>query len=162
MSDRFGTDRTATDKGKIPPKTTSMLGSTQTADAEVVVTRPDTVDLGGIRPWRVAFLITQVQVELIITLTSSLSVGRSDPKSDVVPNVDLKPFGAEQLGVSRRHLSIRLDGEGVMVEDLHSVNGTRLNGVRLDPGRGHVVRHGDLLLLGGMELQVQLLLNPLE
>lgn len=162
MSDNFITDKAIPEKGRLPNKTTSMLGNPDLTASVIAQERADTVDLGGVRPWRVAFLITQVQVELIITLTSALTIGRSDAKSDVAPNIDLKPFGAEQLGVSRRHLNIKLDTEGVMVEDLHSVNGTRLNGTRIEPGRAYVVRHGDQLMIGGMELQVQLLINPLE
>jgi hypothetical protein len=156
VSDKYQTD--VTDRNK--QKTTSMLKEHETEASPILMA--DTVDLGAIRPWRIALLIKQVQVELIITLTTTLSIGRSDPKSDIQPNIDLKPFGAENLGVSRRHLAIRLESDGVVVEDLHSVNGTKLNGNRLEPGRNYPVRHSDQLVLGGMELQVQVLLNPLE
>lgn len=156
MSDRQQLD--TADKSK--QKTTSMLKERELEASPIP--RIDAVDLGAIRPWRIAFLIKQVQVELIITLTSTLTVGRTDPKTENPPNIDLKLFGAENLGVSRRHLAMRLEGDGVVVEDMHSVNGTKLNGSRLEAGRAYPVRHGDQLLLGGMELQVQLLLNPLE
>jgi pSer/pThr/pTyr-binding forkhead associated (FHA) protein len=137
-----------------------MLG--EAASQTTTVKPPETLDIGAIRPWRIAILIKQVQVELIVTLTTQLVIGRSDPRSDVFPNVDLRPFDAETLGISRKHLVIKLDSDGVAVEDLNTVNGSKLNGVKLEPGRAYPVRHGDELVLGAMEMQVQLLLNPLE
>jgi class 3 adenylate cyclase len=48
--------------------------------------------------------------------------------------------------VSRRHIEVRPDGEGVMVTDLGSTNGTYLNGTRMT-GQGRV-GHSDSLRLG--------------
>lgn len=48
--------------------------------------------------------------------------------------------------VSRRHIEVRPDGDGVMVTDLGSTNGTYLNGTRMT-GQGRVGR-GDSLRLG--------------
>ena len=48
--------------------------------------------------------------------------------------------------VSRRHIEVRPDGDGVMVADLDSTNGTYLNGTRMT-GQGRVGR-GDSLRLG--------------
>lgn len=151
---------TASTAPAVQQKTTSMLG--EAAAQSSAVNRPETLDIGAIRPWRIAILLKQLELELIVTLTSTLTVGRADPKSDVVPNIDLRPFDAEGLGVSRKHLVIKLDSDGVAVEDLSSVNGSKLNGERLEPGKSYPVRHGDELTLGAMEMQVQLLLNPLE
>lgn len=60
-------------------------------------------------------------------------------------------FRLERDGVSRQHLSLDLrDGE-LVVQDLGSVNGTYLNGVRVH-GSG-LVRPGDTLRVGDVELQ---------
>lgn len=48
--------------------------------------------------------------------------------------------------VSRRHIEVRPDGDGVMVTDLGSTNGTYLNGTRMT-GQGRV-GHADSLRLG--------------
>jgi class 3 adenylate cyclase len=48
--------------------------------------------------------------------------------------------------VSRRHIEVRPDGDGVMVTDLGSTNGTYLNGTRMT-GQGRV-EHSDSLRLG--------------
>jgi pSer/pThr/pTyr-binding forkhead associated (FHA) protein len=44
--------------------------------------------------------------------------------------------------VSRRHCRLALDSDGVLVRDLGSTNGTRINGRRVDRG---VLRPGDEL-----------------
>lgn len=54
--------------------------------------------------------------------------------------------------ISRQHLSLRPAGDGVMVTDLDSSNGTYVNGQRIDaPTR---VAVGDLVELGDSELAV--------
>ncbi len=54
--------------------------------------------------------------------------------------------------VSRRHVSLRLDGDAVVLEDLGSTNGTMLNGSKID---GAVtLEEGDVALLGRTELQL--------
>jgi pSer/pThr/pTyr-binding forkhead associated (FHA) protein len=48
----------------------------------------------------------------------------------------------ESFRVSRRHCRLALDGDGVLVHDLGSTNGTRINGRLVDRG---VLRPGDEL-----------------
>jgi hypothetical protein len=57
-------------------------------------------------------------------------------------------------GVSRRHASIFKQGLGVVVEDLGSVNGTFVNGKRLDPYLPEPLRDGDTLQLGKLLIKV--------
>lgn len=71
-------------------------------------------------------------------------VGRSPSRAGLVLEGD--------LGISGAHLKI-FDRDGVLyVEDLHSTNGTFLNGVALDGA--YRLKDGDLLLMGGTELRV--------
>ena len=71
--------------------------------------------------------------------------------------VDSEPRGVRvegnTAGISRRHCSVRRDGENVVVED-HSTYGTLLNGERVDGRAG--LRAGDRLRLGHPGVQVQL------
>jgi transcriptional regulator with AAA-type ATPase domain len=55
-------------------------------------------------------------------------------------------------GVSRRHALITLGTDGLLVEDLGSKNGTRVNGVRVQRSR---LQSGDQVLLGPVILQVE-------
>ena len=57
--------------------------------------------------------------------------------------------------VSRRHARVTRDGRGFHVEDLNSSNGTRVNGVALDPFKSRAIAPGDALQLGAAELSVR-------
>ena len=48
-------------------------------------------------------------------------------------------------GISRFHCRIRIDGDGLVVEDMNSRNGTFLNGTRIEQG---VLHDGDKIQLG--------------
>ncbi len=69
--------------------------------------------------------------------------------------VDLTPFGAADLGVSRRHARIDRVQDTIQVTDLESANGTYLNRTRLLPGEAHMLRNRAVLQLGQMILRVQ-------
>jgi pSer/pThr/pTyr-binding forkhead associated (FHA) protein len=52
------------------------------------------------------------------------------------------------LTVSGTHASVQLDAEGYAIVDNGSTNGTRVNGVRLQPGRKKRLRDADLIEVG--------------
>ncbi len=84
-----------------------------------------------------------------------LVIGRRDPDTGLAPDVDLEPFGAIELGVSRRHAAIRPQHDDtLMIEDLGSANATYLNGQRLVPYQPRVLRDGDELRLGRFVMRV--------
>jgi pSer/pThr/pTyr-binding forkhead associated (FHA) protein len=68
--------------------------------------------------------------------------------------VDLVPFGAFQLGVSRQHALMRETKEGYEIVDLNSTNGTWVDKHQLIPNSPHPVRSGALIQLGRMRLLV--------
>ncbi len=75
-------------------------------------------------------------------------VGRSDPHSNIFPEVDLSPFDPETK-ISRRHARIWRQGDTYLVEDLGSVNGTVVNEtIRLGPRQPRTLEHGDKIRLG--------------
>jgi hypothetical protein len=68
--------------------------------------------------------------------------------------IDLVPFKAFQLGVSRKHAVIRETDEGYEIIDTDSANGTWLNRQRLVPNRGYPLPNGGIIRLGQMQLIV--------
>jgi serine/threonine-protein kinase len=75
-------------------------------------------------------------------------LGRTDPQSNIFPEVDLSRFDPETK-VSRRHARIWREGETFLVEDLGSINGTVINdAIRLAPRQPRVLDSGDKLRLG--------------
>ncbi|HEU4594945.1 MAG TPA: protein kinase [Pyrinomonadaceae bacterium] len=75
-------------------------------------------------------------------------VGRTDPQSNIFPDVDLSRFDPETK-ISRRHARIWRQGDTFLVEDLGSVNGTVVNdAVKLGPRQPRPLENGDRLRLG--------------
>jgi hypothetical protein len=84
------------------------------------------------------------------------TLGRISEGQPVTPDIDLTPFKAYESGVSRMHASIRSIDEQVMVTDLGSANGTRINGRQISPHIPYPIKHGDILTLGKFKIQVLL------
>lgn len=82
-------------------------------------------------------------------------LGRRDPATGAMPDVDLTPFAGYRMGVSRRHAAIRpAEGDRLDVWDLGSSNGTFLNGTRLGAHRPYKLRDGDEIRLGQMVMKI--------
>ena len=118
----------------------------------------------GLQPqirWGTAFFGDQTLLEIHIQSTGTTIeepcgmacvIGRA--AGDSRPDIDLSPFGALELGVSRRHAMFTRRSATIMVQDLDSINGTYLNGERLVPKQARVLRNQDELTLGQLTLQV--------
>ena len=90
---------------------------------------------------------TELDASFLLQKDSNL-VGRTDPLSNIFPEVDLSRFDP-QTKVSRRHARIWREGESFMVEDLGSVNGTVINDViRLEPRQPRALDSGDRIKMG--------------
>jgi pSer/pThr/pTyr-binding forkhead associated (FHA) protein len=75
-------------------------------------------------------------------------------EDDNIVDVDLVPYGASRLGVSRRHARMFLSSDAWMIEDLGSTNGSYLNRRAMTANTPHIIRHGDELVFGKMLVQV--------
>ncbi len=82
-------------------------------------------------------------------------LGRRDPGATTKLSVDLAPYGAYPLGVSRRHAVIRLLDNRLEIEDLESSNGTYLNETALQPGHPLQLHDGDELRLARLTMYVR-------
>jgi serine/threonine-protein kinase len=90
---------------------------------------------------------TELDASFLLQKDSNL-VGRTDPLSNIFPEVDLSRFDP-QTKVSRRHARIWREGESFLVEDLGSVNGTVINDViRLEPRQPRPLDSGDRIKMG--------------
>jgi hypothetical protein len=82
------------------------------------------------------------------------TLGRAAEDQAIIPDVDLNSLEAYDSGVSRIHAEIRVSADGIVVVDLDSANGTLINGKRLEPQLPTAARHGDIIQLGRMRLQL--------
>lgn len=92
--------------------------------------------------------IRDVPEPITIEPVKDIVIGRKDPLGGDMPDLDLSPFGAAELGVSRRHAVIRRGEDTLTLVDLESTNGTFLNGQRLLPHQPRVLRDGDEVRMG--------------
>lgn len=111
-------------------------------------------------PWVIEIRAEGMQESLKLRLETSVVMGRSDINGDIQPDLDLQPYGAEEHGVSRRHVSLHADDSTMYVTDLQSHNGTYLNGARLEPDKPYMLRYNDELRLGRMKLDVRAIVSP--
>jgi len=119
-----------------------------------------TIDRGMPRPWRIALRIMHQDNRMILDLNGPMMIGRMVPESNIFPDIDLGPYNAEELGVSRQHLILQLDGERIVAVDNDSANGTLINDSRMVPNEPYPIRDGDVLKLGLMAIKIELLMNP--
>src|SRR5579875_2465822 len=101
----------------------------------------------------------QKQARLVVIATGQvfpltgeqMVVGRHDPILGIYPEINLM-----DKTVGRRHAYIRNQHGTFTVEDLNALNKTRLNGVVLAPHEEHVLKDGDILRFGSVEVRFEL------
>ncbi|NWG17530.1 MAG: response regulator [Chloroflexi bacterium] len=111
-------------------------------------------------PWVIEFRVVGTASTIQIQVQEAMTIGRSDPQRGVYPDVDLAPHGAQHRGVSRQHAVVVAKDNRILVKDLGSVNGTRLNGRMMVSEQEYRLRHGDELEVGEMKLQVRFAVVP--
>ncbi len=92
-------------------------------------------------------ITVQVNVQIVL--------GRiSDEAGGDKAHLNLDGYGAESLGISRRHALLSRDEIRLHLSDLGSTNGTFLNGQRVGENAYAVVRDGDEIRLGQMTMRL--------
>ena len=107
---------------------------------------------------RFLFLIENTRVQ--VNLQGTMVIGRVDPLVDKQPDLDLTPYKAEGCGVSRHHAQIERRDKTLHITDLDSTNGTYVNGRRLAPQQAYLLRAGDEIRLGKLELNIYFIEPP--
>lgn len=86
--------------------------------------------------------------------TNEYTLGRSTQGQTIIPDIDLSSYQAYEAGVSRLHATLNITSSGVTIKDLDSANGTRLNGIHIEPYEEQRLNHGDILTFGRLKIQV--------
>ncbi|MBN1286849.1 MAG: FHA domain-containing protein [Anaerolineae bacterium] len=112
-------------------------------------------------PWRLLVqIMNEGQTTVGLEIIDEIVIGRTDPVAKFKPELDLTPYGGHSGGVSRRHAIIRQQDHALFLQDLNSVNGTRLNGGQLKPGQLYRLRHGDEIEVGKIKLLIRFIQTP--
>lgn len=91
---------------------------------------------------------------LEVPIDGDIYIGRSTEEKPV--DVDLSPYNAHILGVSRLHAMIKPLASTCVLIDLDSTNGTMVNGNPLVPRHAYLLKSGDEIKIGGVFLQISL------
>ncbi len=126
--------------------------SIQDPEAQAYTNIPSYPDATSTSKVSLSVLETGEVVPLVFREETTL--GRISDGQPIIPDLDLSPFSAYEAGVSRLHASIRQQEGQVIIIDLGSANGTRVNGIKIEPNVPHTLLHGDVLTLGKLKLQV--------
>lgn len=105
-------------------------------------------------PHQLSFYILSTRQQVDLELNRKTVLGRVTEEESNVKNIDLSPFLAYQLGVSRRHLMLVPEDDEILAFDLSSRNGSFINGEQLSPRNGFPLKDGDELRLGSLEIRV--------
>jgi len=85
---------------------------------------------------------------------TEFTLGRAVEGQPILPDIDLSAYDAYTLGVSRLHAAVKIISQRVVVVDLGSSNGTRVNGQKIIPNGDFPLSHGDMLSLGKLKIQI--------
>lgn len=110
--------------------------------------------------WSVRFKIENKEILFKIGMSEELIIGRSD--DDYQPDIDLAPFGALERGVSRQHAQVSASSDYLLITDLGSTNGTRLNSHKLRANEPYRLDHGDMVSVSGLEFIAEFTMVPIH
>jgi hypothetical protein len=109
--------------------------------------------LGKLPVHGVALYIGQSEEPLIVALNDRVTLGRR--KDLQIPDlVDLTPYDAYRMGVSRTHAALIYRGNQIFIHDIGSVNGTWVDGQRLKPYELYHLLAGSTVTLGQLVIYI--------
>ena len=85
---------------------------------------------------------------------TEFTIGRTAEGQPILPDVDLSQYEAYAQGVSRLHAAMKIHNQRVVITDLGSSNGTRVNGQKIVPHVDYPLNHGDMIALGKFAIQI--------
>jgi len=132
---------------------TQTIATDKLKKASKPITGELTQPVEGSDAWANLHLLDTGQV-LPLSSRNEFTMGRISEGQPIMPDIDLSPYQAYAAGVSRLHAVIKRSGSSIVFMDLGSANGTFLNGARLSPNAEQHLKHGDIISLGKMRIQV--------
>ena len=87
-------------------------------------------------------------MEFPLSQSSETTIGRRDPVTGILPDIDLTPVDT-QRSVSRRHAKVYRRGiKHFVAEEIGTMNGTFVNNVRIETGVPVEIKEGDEVRFG--------------
>jgi hypothetical protein len=105
-------------------------------------------------PSRLRVILPDHSEEIYTSLRPYLIIGRATRSGTSKVDIDLNPFDEGVQGISRVHAMIQPTPDGLVVKDLKSINGSQLNGERLEPNQPALLHTGDRIKIGNLKIEV--------
>jgi len=111
------------------------------------------------RTWHIVLISSDSRHRpMALKLVGDAVIGRST--EEAAADIDLNPFDPAVYGVSRIHAMLRPSVDRLLLNDLGSTNGTKLNGDRLEMNQAATVTDGSVITLGKLHLKVVIMRRP--
>lgn len=101
----------------------------------------------------IRLLMPDQQTIQALPVKDTIVIGRLVDHDNTV-GLDLNGFKGHEMGVSRYHAAIVPLGGQLLLHDLESTNGTRLNGHKCRPKTAYPLQSGDIVRVGRLDLKV--------
>ncbi|MGH2521757.1 MAG: FHA domain-containing protein [Anaerolineales bacterium] len=136
----------------VEPPPTATFDSARLREISKTST-PATSVLSELRAGQVALFIAGAAIPVVLEGHQEYLLGR-EGHEQLVPDVNLNLYGGREQGVSRIHASLRVDRRQLLLMDLGSTNGTRLNGTPLTAHEPVRLESGDEIRLGKLMIKI--------
>lgn len=113
-----------------------------------------------LRPWRFTIAAPGLTGQLVAFELHGDTLIGTNAEDDPELDINLNYLDGWNRGVSRRHLLLRPTRTLLLVQDLRSTNGTKLNGHTYRPGWVYAMKDGDVLSLGRLHLRFSIVQRP--
>jgi hypothetical protein len=98
--------------------------------------------------------ITESGAVIPLEGSQDFTIGRVSGTQPILPDIDLTPYQAYEGGVSRLHATLRITDEDIVLSDLGSANGTRINGTKIPAYTPQRLVNGDRVTLGKLQIEI--------
>jgi len=93
-------------------------------------------------------------VQIDLEVNKEYTIGRVTEGQPILPDIDLSVYKAYNYGVSRIHALIRIVDNKIILKDLNSANGTRVNGEKIVTQIEYPINRGDQIALGKFLIRI--------
>lgn len=135
------------------PPPTATFDSARLREISKTLSTPSTTTLSDLQTGQVSLHIAGAPRPIILEGRPEYLLGR-EGNDQLVPDVNLNLYGGREQGVSRIHASLRVDRRQLLLMDLGSTNGTRLNGTPLTAHEPVRLESGDEIRLGKLIIKI--------
>lgn len=102
--------------------------------------------------WRIELFFEKINATFGCDLLGDVIIGRG-----ATADLDLTPFEAANMGVSRQHVLLRPSAQYLYLIDMDSTNGVQVNGTRLARNEARAVHNGFMVSLGVLPFTIRII-----